>query len=190
MKTSRNPYKVMLIVFLILECAIIATAMIARYAVPEPEQCALHDLAGRYHAPLIMNLATGEIAEMRIYDPDPERPWLLNANQRTGYFHFFIGAGLSGYVDGGLACHVDLPRAGVAMNDGLFCRKCRLLLAVAEKRGFAILDLHDPEHIRPYAMIKGQEYEINGYTVNIEKGRLPFSLTVNVAGHLFDEPSS
>ena len=186
MKTSQSFYKTVLIVFLVLECAIIATAVIVRCAVPEPEQCALHDLAGRYHAPAIINLATGEIAEMRIYDPDPERLWLLNTNQRTGYFRWFRGAGLSGYVDGGLACHIDLPRAGVAMNDGLFCRKCRLLLAVAEKRGFAILDLHDPEHIRPYAMIKGQEYEINGYTVNIKSGRELFSLTVNVTGHLLD----
>ena len=187
MKTSRSFYKTVLIVFLVLEFAIIATAVIVRYSVPEPEQCAFHDLAGRYHAPVIMNLATGEIAEMSMYDPDPERQWLLNANQRTGYFRFFRGAGLNGYVDGGIACHVDISGAGVAMEDGLFCRKCRLLLAVAEKRGFAILDLHDPEHIRPYAIIKGQEYEINGYTVSIEKGREPFSITINTVGHLLDK---
>ena len=134
-----------------------------------------------------MNLATGETAEMRVYEPNPTRPWEISPYQRTGYFHRFYGAGLSGYADGGIACHVEISGAGVAMNDGLFCRKCRLLLAVAEKRGFAILDLHDPEHIRPYAILKGQEYEINGYTVSIEKGEEPFSLAIKTTGHLLDK---
>ena len=187
MKTSRSFYKAALIVFLVLELGIIATAVIVRYSVPEPEQCAFCESEKRCNAPAVINLETGEIAEMRIYDPDPERPWLLNVNQRTGYFRWFRGAGLSGYIDCGIACHVDLPRAGVAMDDGLFCRRCRLLLAIAEKRGFTIVDLHDPEYLRPYAIIKGQEYEINGYTVNIQKGDLPFSITINTIGHLFDE---
>ena len=186
MKILRNPYKVMLIIFLVLELCIVTTAFIIRYAVPELEQCAFHDMAGRHHAPAIINLATGEILEMRIYEPEPTRPWEINTYQRTGYFQIISGAGVQGYRNGGLSCHVDLPRAGVTMDDGLFCRRCRLLLAVAEKRGFAILDLHDSEHIRPYAIIKGQEYEINGYTVSIEKGRDPFGITINTIGHLLD----
>lgn len=186
MKTSRNPYKVMLIIFLVLEFGIVTTAFIVRYAVPEPEQCSFHGLAGRHHAPAIINLATGEILEMRVYEPEPTHPWEINAYQRTGYFQIIRGAGVQGYRNGGLSCHVDLPRAGVAMDDGLFCRRCRLLLSVAEKRGFAILDLHDPEHIRPYAIITGQKYEINGYTVNIEKGQESFGIAINTIGHLLD----
>ena len=173
MKTSQSFYKRALIVTLAL-CTVIGIGVpLYRYALPKPEQCALCESAYRCHAPALMNLATGEILEMRVYEPDPVRPWELAEEQRTDYFRISNGAGLQGWCDGGIACHVNL-REGVAMNDRLFCHKCRLLLAIAEMRGYTILDLHDPEHFRPYAIIKGQTYEINGYTVTVEPGQKPF----------------
>ena len=72
------------------------------------------------------------------------------------------------------------------MDDRLFCRKCRLLLAVAERRGYNIFDLHDAERFRLYAVIKGQTYEINGYTVSTELGQKQFSLVITTKGHLLD----
>ena len=186
MKTSRSFYKRTLIVTLAL-CAVIAVGVpIYRYSLPEPEQCALCELAYRCHAPALINLATGEILEMRVYEPNPIRPWELAEEQRTGYFRISNGAGLHGWCDGGIAAHAEL-REGVAMNDRLFCRRCRLLLTIAERRGYTILDLHDPECFRPYAIIKGQTYEINGYTISIEPGQKPVSLTVTTMGHLLDE---
>ena len=183
MKTSRSFYKRTLIVTLAL-CAVIAIGVpIYRYSLPEPKQCALCELAYRCHASALMNLATSEILEMRVYEPDPVRAWELAEEQRTDYFRISDGAGLRGWCDGGIATHAEL-REGVAMNDGLFCRKCRLLLAVAKRRGYTILDLHDPERFRPYAIIKGQTYEINGYTVSVEPGQKPFSLIISIKGHL------
>ena len=186
MKTSRSFYKRALIVTLSLCAAITGGVPLYRYSLPEPEQCALCELAYRCHAPALMNLVTGEILEMRVYEPDPVRPWELAQEQRTGYFRISNGAGLRGWCDGGIAAHAEL-REGVAMSDRLFCRKCRLLLAVADNRGYAILDLHDPERFRPYAIIKGETYEINGYTVSVEPGQKPFCLTITTKGHLLDE---
>ena len=150
---------------------------------PEPELCALHDLAGLYHAPVLMNLATGEIVEMRVYEPNPTRPWEISAHQRTGYFYLYRGAGLSGYTNGGLSSHVDLPQVGEAMNNELFCRKCRLMLSMADGKGYALLDLHNPNSMRPYVIAKGQTYVINGYSVSITKGQKALSLAIDVSGH-------
>ena len=186
MKTSRSLFEQALISGLVLYAVLSIGASLYRVALPEPEQCALCESVLRCHAPAVMNLATGETLEMRVYEPDPTRPWEVAREQRADYFCLVYGAGLQGWCDGGIACHVNL-RNGVAMNDRLFCRKCRLLLALADRRGYAILDLHDPEHFRSYAIVKGREYEINGYTVSVENGQELFSLTITTTGHLLDK---
>ena len=183
MKTSRSLFEQALISGLVLYAVLSIGVSLYRIALPEPEQCALCESVLRCHAPAVMNLATGETLEMRVYEPDPTRPWEIAREQRMDYFCLVYGAGLQGWCDGGIACHVNL-RNGVAMNDRLFCRKCRLPLALADRRGYVILALHDPECFQPYAIEKGWEYEINNYTVKIEKGDEPMSLSITTTGHL------
>ena len=185
MKTLRSLFEQALISALALYAVLSIGVSLYRVALPEPEQCALCESVLRCHAPAIMNLSTSETLEMRVYEPDPTRPWEIAQEQRTDYFCLIYGAGLQGWCDGGIACHVNL-RNGVAMNDRLFCRKCRLRLTVTGRCGFVILDLHDPEHIRPYAIAKGHDYEINGYSVSIEKGEEPMSLFITTKGHLIE----
>ena len=158
MKTSRSFYKRSLVVTLILCAAIAVGVPIYRYALPEPEpeHCALCEYRELHHAPVLMNLATGEVVE-------------LSVEPRTGVFRLVAGAGVSGCSIGGNLCEVRLPQAGVAMNDGLFCRKHRLLLAVAEGRGYALLDLHEAGKAIPYVVANGVEYEINGYSVSVAR---------------------
>ena len=156
MKTSRNFYKTVLVVTLILCAAIVIGVPLYRYALPEPEYCALCEHRELYRAPVLLNLATGEIVE-------------LSVEPRTGVFRLVVGAGVSGCSIGGEECQVRLPQAGVAMNDRLFCRKHRILLTVADGRGYALLDLHEAGKAIPYVVAKGVEYEINGYTVSVER---------------------
>ena len=156
MKTSRSFYKRAIIVTLIL-CATIAVGVpIYRYALPESEHCALCEYRELHHAPVLMNLATGEVVE-------------LSVEPRTGVFRLVTGAGVSGCSIGSDLCEVRLPQAGVAMNDHLFCRKHRVMLAVAEGRGYALLDLHEAGKAIPYVVANGMEYEINGYSVSVSK---------------------
>ena len=156
MKTSRSFYKQAIIVTLILCAAIVVGVPLYRYALPEPEHCALCEYRELHHAPVLMNLATGEIVELPVVP-------------RTGVFHLVVGAGVSGCSIGGDLCEVRLPQAGVAMNDHLFCRKHRVMLAVAEGRGYALLDLHEAGKAIPYVVANGVEYEINGYSVSVSK---------------------
>lgn len=156
LKTSRSFYKRALVVTLILCAAIVIGVPIYRYALPEPEHCALCEYRELHHAPVLMNLATGEVVE-------------LSVELRMGVFRLVAGAGISGCSIGGQSCEVTLPQAGVAKNDGLFCRKHRIMLAVAEGRGYALLDLHEAGEAIPYVVANGVEYEINGYSVSVAK---------------------
>lgn len=156
MKTSRSFYKQAIIVTLILCAAIVIGVPIYRYALPESEHCALCEYRELHHAPVLMNLATGEVVELFV-------------ELRTGVFRLVAGAGVSGCSIGGQSCEVTLPQAGVAMNDGLFCRKHRLVLAVVEGRGYALLNLHEAGKTIPYVVANGVEYEINGYSVSVAR---------------------
>lgn len=154
MKTSRSFYKRAIVVTLILCAAIAIGVPLYRYTLPEPEHCALCEHRELHRAPVLINLATGEIVELAV-------------EPRMGVFRLVAGAGVNGCSIGGQSCEVTLPQAGVAMNDGLFCRKHRLVLAVAEGCGYALLDLHEAGKTIPYVVANGVEYEINGYSVSV-----------------------
>ena len=156
MKTSRSFYKQAIIVTLILCAAIVIGVPLYRYALPEPEHCVLCEYRELHHAPVLMNLATGEVVE-------------LSVELRMGVFRLVAGAGVNGCSIGGQSCEVTLPQAGVSMNDRLFCRKHRVMLAVAEGRGYALLDLHEAGRAIPYVVANGVEYEISGYSISVSK---------------------
>ena len=50
----------------------------------EPECCAICEdgNGNRYHAPVLVNLSTGAMRELEIYDRDPRRPWEIAEEQR------------------------------------------------------------------------------------------------------------
>lgn len=83
---------------IILAIVIIFSAVIY-YAlpVPEPERCSLYDNSS-YHAPCILNLSTGELVELEIYDPHPYKVGEIAVEQPGGYFSFVRGAGLDGHM--------------------------------------------------------------------------------------------
>ena len=60
---------------------------------PEPERCAICDSIP-FHAPALVNLATGEVGELAVYDPHPFKVAELNEYQQGGTFSFIYAAGL------------------------------------------------------------------------------------------------
>lgn len=66
MKTSRSFFKTAVVITLILCAAIAVGAPLYRYALPEPEQCVLCEHREVHRAPVLMNLATGEIVELSV----------------------------------------------------------------------------------------------------------------------------
>ena len=55
-------------------CVGIAVRGELRRNAPEPEHCVLCDSGYTCHAPALLNLATGEIAELEVYALDPRLP--------------------------------------------------------------------------------------------------------------------
>ncbi len=159
-------------------------------ATPQPEVCALcgNGHGPRYHAPVLVNLSTGSVGELRVYDPDPQQKAGLAAKQSTGTFSFLHVAGLTGYRDTySHTSHVTLTKELAPMDPSFFCRDCRALLAGASTKGYVLADLHDLDRITVYTVAEGAEYAIRDYAVSISCDKDLNSLSVDVTGCLEDE---
>lgn len=160
---------------------------------PEPEYCTLcgNGERRRYHPPCMIKLATGEVGELRVYDPDPQRVGELLPVQRTGTFAFQNCADLVGYRDTSKhVSHVTVPEEQEPIDPARFCRDCRALLTDAAVEGYVLLDLYDRDRITVYPIEDGAQYTIRDYTVSISGREGSRELDIDVAGslHLREQP--
>ena len=153
-----------------------------------PECCAVCENGeGRpYHAPVLVNLSTGEVGEMRIYDPDlPRSDFNIATIQHTGTFSFVHYAGLIGRKD--TCSHtssVEIPAELEPLCMEHFCRDCRAILAQTATEGFVLLDLFGLEDIKAYAVVEGAEYTIRDYAVKVYWNEEVNGLTLEVLGQM------
>lgn len=150
---------------------------------PEPDCCSVCDYIPS-HAPCLVNLNTGEVGEIALYEPHHTLVGEIAEEQRGGYFSFVSVAGLRGYLD---AC---VPEAHVTVPDGIekyeekyFCSTCRELLKGYSHCGFVLADLRNPEAPTVYPVEAGTEFEVRCYTVVItetDKGELDISLVGSI----------
>lgn len=150
---------------------------------PEPDRCSICDYIPS-HAPCLVNLNTGEVGEIALYEPHHTLVGEIAEEQRGGYFSFVSVAGLRGYLD---AC---VPEAHVTVPDGIekyeekyFCSTCRELLKEYSHCGFVLADLRNPEAPTLYPVEAGTEFEVRCYTVVItetDKGELDISLVGSI----------
>lgn len=154
---------------------------------PEPGSCALcgNGNGERYHAPCLVRLATGEVGELQVYDPDPQQAGELAPIQGTGTFTFLRCAGLTGYRD--TSRHISnftLPKEREPIDPAHFCRSCRALLTGTSIDGYVLLDLYDLNRITPYPIVDGAQYTIRDYAVSISEQEGSDGLDVHVTGLL------
>ena len=84
--------------------------------VPEPEQCSL--CAGLpCHAPCIINLSTGEMLELAVYEPHPFIAGELAEEQQSETFSFVRGAGVEGYKLSAESIIVKVPMNADKMEE-------------------------------------------------------------------------
>lgn len=143
-----------------------------------------------YHAPVVVNLSTGEIGELRVYDPDPHHRNEIAEEQSTGTFSLLNIAGLTGYRDTcDYSSHVTLPeeKEWMVIDPSYFCRGCRTLLADTDTAGYILADLYDLDRIMIYAIENEAEYTIRDYTVSISTQDELKCLSIDVTGLLFQE---
>ena len=127
--------------------AVILILIFARaiLSAPEPERCAICDSIPM-HAPALVNLATGEVGELTVYDPHPFKVAELNEYQQGGTFSFIYVAGLNGYSDTtNWETHITIPIDENEYEEKHFCKSCRERIAGRTEKGFLLLDLRTPE---------------------------------------------
>lgn len=157
------------------------------FLTPEPDLCALCGYGGgpRYHAPCLVNLSTGEVGEMRIYDPDPVRIWEVSEVQQSGTFSLLRCAGVTAVRDTDAhTCTAGLPRRADGLAPEHFCRNCRARIAEASRRGFILADLYDLADIQVYALSGEASYSVHGYDVSVSCGGGDGLLRVEITGGL------
>lgn len=120
----------------------------------EPDICALCGKGGDpiwYHAPCLVNLSTGEVGELTIYDPHRSLVGEIAKTQQTGTFSLLHCAGLTAARDTcNYTCSVTLPQEQDQMAPAFFCLDCRALLAEVAQKGYVLLDLYDLQDITAY----------------------------------------
>lgn len=156
---------------------------------PEPECCAVCEErnGNRYHAPVLVNLSTGTMRKLEIYDSDPRRLWEVTEEQRWDdwVFTFIDGNATMSWSSEDQTNIAYIGEKVGKFAPALFCHDCRALLADTATEGYALLDVYDLENIQAYAVENGAEYTIRDYTVSIYKDKENGGLKVEVTGHLF-----
>lgn len=121
----------------------------AVYLNRQPDECALCGSGARevYHAPVIVNLSTGEVSEMRVYDPSKTgRNNEISKIQTTGTFIFIYCAGITGIRDTCWhICKVEIPADAKHMVPSHFCSECRERLSASKKQGFTLADFYNDD---------------------------------------------
>ena len=134
---------------------------------PEPERCRVCDYIPS-HAPCLVNLHTGEVDEIALYQPHHSLVGEIAEEQRGGYFSFMSVAGLRGYLD---ACvpeaHVTVPSEIKKYDEQYFCASCRELLAEYSGDGFVLADLKEPSVPVLFPVYDGSVFEVRCYTVTV-----------------------
>lgn len=123
------------------------------------------------HAPCVLNLATGEIGELELYQPHFRKVGEIAEEQTGGTFSFIYPAGLQGirltdpwYIE------VDVPTEGDRKNNSFFCERCWKILDEYED-GYVLIDLYDLGNPVVYDIEDGATYKIRCYQIQITTER-------------------
>ena len=131
---------------------LILICVITFLPVSEPERCAICDSIPM-HAPALVNLATGEVGELTVYEPHPFKVAELNPYQQGGTFSFIYVAGINGYSDtANWETHITIPTNENEYEEKFFCTACRECISGHTEKGFLLLDLRTPENFSIHSL--------------------------------------
>ena len=113
-----------------------------RLVPPSSEECSICRFI-KSHAPCLLNLSTGEIGELALYEPHRTKVGELAEVQQGGTFGFFYAAGAKGTrTTNPWVLTIRVPIEGARIRKSHFCQKCRELLE-GYNHGYVLLDLYD-----------------------------------------------
>lgn len=148
-----------------------------------PEVCSLCG-APPCHAPCIINLSTGEKLELSVYELHPFTAGKLAEEQRTGYFSFIQGAGISGHKLGGKSVTVTIPTGSEGLMRQHFCTACLDLLAGYANLGYVLADIKDPKKPIVYGIYENISFSFRCYDISIQEHKDTEEFVVTIIGTL------
>ena len=158
-------------IFPVIAVILILICVITILPAPNPERCAICDSIPM-HAPALVNLATGEVGELAVYDPHPFKVAELSEYQQGGTFCFIYVAGLNGYSDtANWETHITIPTDENEYEEKHFCKSCRERISGHTEKGFLLLDLRTPESFSILSLESDVIQTVRCYEVQTKQGR-------------------
>lgn len=155
--------------FVALLCVLSAAFLIAN-AISSPDEpafCALCHGAP-LHAPGLLNIETGNLTELRIYEPHPVKSGELAEEQQGGYFSLSMSGGVFVTSDpDAQTARTIIPIEKTRLHKSEFCKDCRKLLTDS-KQSYVLIDMYDQENITKYDIVEGICCEMRCYTVSAD----------------------
>lgn len=171
--------KKMILTWLILVIAVIGYFV---KSIPEPDRCSMCANISR-HALCVINLGTGEMLELDIYEPHPFLVGEIAEEQPGGYFSLIRGAGIEGHKVGAEYIVVSVPIKQRRINRYLFCNSCQKLLENERKSGFVLADLKYPEEPVVYSINDETKLDVRCYSVLVQEIVDKQEYEITVTGH-------
>ena len=150
----------------------------------EQKECCLCN-SFRYHAPCLVDLETGELAELDLYFPHPTLvAELADPQPEQGTFSFVRLGNVSGYTDAANSIvEIDVPSADKTTNPAL-CRNCREQLQAGYKSRYVLADLYDKE-VKTLIPIKDDtELTLRCYEITMLHNKDKDGIAVTIQGTL------
>ena len=149
----------------------------------EPERCSICSFI-KSHAPCLVNLATGEIGELDLYQPHYSLVGELAENQWGGTFSFFYAAGCEGIkLTNPWELTIGVPAKVQKIQKSYFCQECREMLK-DQSAGYALIDLYDKENPKLYPIYDGASYQIRCYSVLVQEKCVREEYEIRIIGTL------
>ena len=134
--------------------------------VPEPAECALCDAFPR-HAPCLVDLNTGELRELEIYQPHHMKVAELSDEQRGGFMSLVQFGEISGILLGADRVELEAPAKSTGLVESMFCKACCKLLKENKCQGYILADLRDPKDPTVWRIKEGTSFFVRCYDVQI-----------------------
>jgi len=134
--------------------------------IPEAEECTLCDAFPR-HALCLVDLNTGDLKELEIYQPHHTKVAELSDEQYSGYMSLVQFGDISGILLGADRVELEAPARATGIRDSLFCKSCRMLLKDNKCQGYILADLRNPDTPSVWKIQDGTSFSVRCYEIDI-----------------------
>lgn len=149
-----------------------------------PDTCAICSSIP-YHAPCLINLSTGRITELMVYEPHESKVAELADEQSGGTLGYMMVNDL--FITRDTISHetqAEIPINGSRINKKLYCGKCRKALRSLANKGYALADLYDRETPQLYSIEGGGHYSMRCYLVDVAVKPADGAYIITITGTL------